>query len=267
MYPRALFAIAAVLITSAFSAAQSSVIVSEEFTWQFQSVAQTTCNSYKHTLTGPGVLTIRTKMSPFRVRDLGMSSEDILTHGVGYFAESLGRTVNGMEGADTNEFIGKPIDRISRWKIDGNKHNVEFKVCNPVKCNLAGDCSQQQATASIVVDFAAAGSIPSTTGRTSSPANIVGTWIVIENGKVVDRIDIAPYGDGYKVEARAGDGAPTYWNGFGVQQSDRLIIATRNVSSGVSGLVVMTFKGDRVHYRSYYLDGRQAWDGDFTRRP
>ncbi len=255
---------AALLVNSTFVYAQSSVIVSEEFAWQSQSVAQHTCKTFKHTLIGPGVLTIRTKMSPFRIRDLGMSSEDILTHGVGYFAESLGQTINGIKGANINEFIGKPIDRISHWKVDSNRHNVEFKVCNPVKCNLAGDCSQLQATASIIIDYAA-GSMQ-TNIDTGSASNITGTWVVIENGKVVDRVDIAASGDGFKAEARAGDGAPIYWSGFGLLKGDSLVVATRNVSSGVSGLVEITLQGNRIHYRSYYLDGRKAWDGYFTRR-
>ncbi len=269
----ALLVVAVVVLASAIVAAQSSVIISEEFTWQSQSVAQHSCKTYKHTISGPGVLTIRTKMSPFRVRDLGMSSEDILTHGIGYFAESLGQTVNGMNGANISEFIGKPIDRISRWKIDAKKYNTEFKVCNPVKCNLAGDCSQQQATASIVVDYAAAGSAPSAISTTStqtqksaSRSDVTGVWIRTAAGKVIDRMEITVLGDGFKVELRDGEAAPLYASGFGVIQGDRLIVATRNTSNGVSGLLILTFSGGKVHYRSYYLDGRQSWDGDFTKR-
>lgn len=249
----------------AFGNAQNSVIVSEEFTWQYQSTASHKCETFKHTLVGPGILTIRTKMKPFYYRDLGMSREDILTHSVGYFAESLGQTINGVKGADIKDFDGKTVDRISRWKIDRKNYNAEFKVCNPVKCNFAGDCSQFQATATIVIDYAPSSASPVAVSGGTNP-NITGTWIVISGGKVVDRLDVSVLGEGYKVEARAGDSAPIYWSGFGVLQGGRLIIATRNTSTGVSGLVIMTPNGDRVHYRSYYLDGRQAWDGEFIRR-
>lgn len=258
------------LLTMAFVVlgnAQNSVIVSEEFTWQYQSVASHKCETFKHTLVGPGILTIRTKMKPFHYRDLGMSREDILTHSVGYFAESLGQTINGMKGADVKDFDGKSVDRISRWKIDAKRYNAEFKVCNPVKCNLAGDCEQYQASASIVIEYAATTTPEQASASTGiATGNITGTWVIVSGGKVVDRLDVSTMGDGYKVEARAGDNAPLLWSGFGIMQGGRLIVATRNVTNGVSGLVVMTFNQGRVHYRSYYLDGRQAWDGNYDRR-
>lgn len=266
----AMVAAATMVLTPTIAVAQSSVIISEEFNWQARSVAQHTCKTYKHTLTGPGVLSIRTKMSPYSVRDLGMSTEDILTHDVGYFAESLGQTVNGMKGANIKEFIGKPVDRISRWKVDTSKYNVEFKVCNPVKCNLAGDCSQLQATASIVIDYAADGSGSEAVTPEPSSAmnrnNVTGVWVRKNGGKVIDRMEITLLSEGYKVELREGDNAPLYAIGFGVLHGDRLVVSTRNTSSGVSGLLVLTFSGQKVHYRSYYIDGRQSWDGDFLRQ-
>jgi hypothetical protein len=79
-------------------------------------------------------------------------------------------------------------------------------------------------------------------------------------------MDITTLGEGFKIELREGDTAPLYSSGFGIKDGNRLIVATRNTSSAVSGLIILTFHENRVHYRSFYLDGRLSWDGDFLRR-
>ena len=121
------------LLLISFGEIRASVIISEEFTWQFQSVTQHSCKIYKHTLVGPGIVTLRTKMSPFRERNFYAHKEDILLHRLPDIATFLGTSINGDSKAKQDYFIGKQIDRITKYKIDGKKYNAEFKVCNPVK--------------------------------------------------------------------------------------------------------------------------------------
>ena len=258
------------LLLISFGEIRASVIISEEFTWQFQSVTQHSCKIYKHTLVGPGIVTLRTKMSPFRERNFYAHKEDILLHGLPDIATFLGTSINGDSKAKQDDFIGKQIDRITKYKIDGKKYNAEFKVCNPVKCGL-GNCSQYQAVATIIIDYTPSNvSAPSAgTKSVSGKSNILGTWIRTSGGRVIDRMDITVLGEGYKVELREGDNAPIYSAGFGVLQDNQMFIVTRNTSNRTDtgyGLIVLTLNGNKVHYRSYYVDGRVSWDGDFLRR-
>ena len=135
------------------SEARADVIIAEEFTWKALSSADHTCQTFNHTVAGPGMISIRLKMNPFRERMFAMSKEDIITSNLPDFAEYKGFTINGAANVNPDSFIGKPIDRIVKYKIPGKKFNVSFKVCNPVNCNFAGLCSQPASAASVIIDY------------------------------------------------------------------------------------------------------------------
>lgn len=141
------------LLTALGSEARADTIISEEFTWKALSSAEHTCQTFQHTVVGPGMISIRLKMNPFRERMFAMSKEDIITSNLPDFAEYKGFTINGAANVNPDSFIGKPIDRIVKYKIPGKTFNLSFKICNPVNCNFAGACSQPASAASVIIDY------------------------------------------------------------------------------------------------------------------
>lgn len=250
----------------------AQVLASETLTWKAKSGVShghcDNCRTIPITLPGPGTLAVRLQMEPYQRREFATSAESILTYpGLAYVAELVSTTYNGSRIVPSAEaMVGKPADLVVTWKYSQNKPaKFDLFLKNPVKCGL-GDCDQRAATAQLTVTFTPAGSAGGGASPAPSPGGVTGTWVRTQNGRVIDRMEIVASGDGFKVELRDGEDRPLYASGFGVLQGNRLVVATRNSGSGVSGLLILTFSGDRVHYRSYFIDGRMSWDGEFLRR-
>lgn len=247
----------------------AQVLVSETLTWKAKSGLSHAhcegCRTLPVTLPGPGTLSIRLQMEPYQRREFANSTESIVTHpGLAELAQLVSTTYNGSRQVPASESMaGKPADLVTTWMYE-QKRAVKFDlfIKNPMKCGLA-DCDQRAATAQVTVTFTPAGTRPA---ASSQGSGVIGTWARTQEGRVIDRMDILRAGDGFRVEMRDGDDRPIYTAGTGVLQGNQMVCTTRNAVSGVAGKIVLTFNGDRVHYRSYFADGRLSWDGEFLRR-
>lgn len=250
----------------------AQVLVSETLSWKAMSGLShghcESCRTVSVTLPGPGTLAIRLQMAPYQRREFATSNESILTHpGLPFLAELVSTTYNGSTKVPAAEaMVGKPADLVTTWKVVQQKPSkFDLTLRNPMKCGM-GDCDQRAATAQVTVTFTPAGTTPAAEPRPAAGEGMTGTWIRTQDGRVIDRMDILPSGDGFRVELREGDDRPIYTSGPAVLQGDQLVCSTRNATSGATGKIVLTFEGDRVHYRSYFADGRLSWDGEFLRR-
>ncbi len=138
------------LLASAGGVARADVVLAEKRSWQPRASTDHECTSSPLTFNGPGVVSVRLKMSPYQAREFPTWREEIVTHGLPDLGSWLGFSF--LEG--TPGGYGKPVDVIFRWLLRGTKTSTDFRICNPVKCNGAGFCSQHGATANIIVDFA-----------------------------------------------------------------------------------------------------------------
>jgi hypothetical protein len=152
--------------------ARADVIILEKRTWPPLASVEGGCKTIKHTLSGPGRLSIRLKMAPFHGRLFPTRREDVVQHNAGDFYEkTISHTVNG--GDPGANYDGKPVDRIIAYRVREGKHGFSITFCNPVRCN-ANNCSQPAATGTLIVDYVGDGA---TAAATPSPAaGITGTW-------------------------------------------------------------------------------------------
>jgi hypothetical protein len=77
-------------------------------------------------------------------------------------------------------------------------------------------------------------------------------------------LDLTPQGNGYQFSLRQGLGKPIYASGSCKIQSDTVTCDSRN-ASGKVGQIVLTIRGDSLHYRSSYDAGKAIWEGNFVR--
>lgn len=142
-----------VLILGLAETVDAQVIVSEEFVWKSKERTDHTCKSYSRTVKAPGIVSIRLKMNPFRLREFPTRKDDVIGHDLGLFGRYIGTTYNGSPKGSSESFLGKPVDRISKYRLEGQTFKLDFTVCNPVYCNFAGACSQPAAVATVLIEY------------------------------------------------------------------------------------------------------------------
>lgn len=159
-----------VLVLGFSQSAKAQVIASDEFVWKSKDRTEHTCQSYSRTVKAPGIVSIRLKMNPFRQREFATFKEDIIGHGLGNIATHIGTTYNGSPNGSSDGFLGKPLDRIVKYRLAGQTFKLDFKVCNPVYCNFAGDCSQPAASATVLIEYLPDSLVkPADTPKTNTP--------------------------------------------------------------------------------------------------
>ena len=89
-------------------------------------------------------------------------------------------------------------------------------------------------------------------------------WTRTEAGRIVDVLDLAPDGDGYKITLREGFAKPAYSTGTCTVEGDIVTCAART-ASGLTGQIVLTLRASSLHYRSSYESGKRIWEGEFAR--
>jgi hypothetical protein len=107
----------------------------------------------------------------------------------------------------------------------------------------------------------AAPAAPSAAAVPTPPAS---QWTRSEAGAVVDVLDLTPQGNGYQFSLREGIGKPIYASGSCKIQGDTVTCDSRN-ANGKTGQIVLTIRGDNLHYRSSYDAGKAIWEGNFVR--
>jgi len=100
--------------------------------------------------------------------------------------------------------------------------------------------------------------------RPSTPAPSASQWIRSQGGTVIDVLTLTRDGNGQRIELREGFGKPVYSSGTCSTSGDTVTCTARSVS-GKTGQIVLTIRGNSLHYRSVYDGGRSVWEGDFIR--
>jgi hypothetical protein len=110
-------------------------------------------------------------------------------------------------------------------------------------------------------EFAAA---PAAPPAPAVPTPTASQWTRSEGGAVVDVLDLTPQGTGYQISLREGFGKPIYASGSCKIQGNTVTCDSRN-ANGKTGQIVLTIRGDSLHYRSSYDAGKAIWEGSFVR--
>jgi hypothetical protein len=106
--------------------------------------------------------------------------------------------------------------------------------------------------------------LPGQAAQTGGTRLMASQWTRTEGGMVVDVLDLTPQGDGYRITLREGFGKAVYSSGSCTVAGNTVTCEARN-SSGVAGQIVLSLRGESLHYRSAYDGGRRTWEGDFVR--
>jgi len=89
-------------------------------------------------------------------------------------------------------------------------------------------------------------------------------WTRSEGGAIVDVLNLTPQDGGYQIALREGFGKPVYSSGS-CTVSENTITCDSRTTKGQAGRIVLTLRGNTLHYRSAYDGGRSTWEGDFVR--
>ncbi len=98
----------------------------------------------------------------------------------------------------------------------------------------------------------------------AAPRPSASQWTRSQAGAVVDVLDLTPQENDYRITLREGFGKPVYSSGTCTVAGGTVTCNSRNVN-GMTGQIVLTIRGDSLHYRSSYEGGRRVWEGDFVR--